>query len=191
MNPIDDLTTLEQIDAWVWDQFVRAPHDRQSTFKWPLLSTVGEGGVPQARIVVLLAIDREARHVDIYTDGRSTKVKELSESPQAALTFFDQRHLVQVRTRGRAALIIDGAERDRALAALTVRGRRDYATITAPGSALTEPGVTYEDQLADDHFCIIRLAIDMIDWLSLSRSGHRRAVFDYRQSPIARGWRVP
>ncbi|MEL6111283.1 MAG: pyridoxamine 5'-phosphate oxidase family protein [Pseudomonadota bacterium] len=191
MNPIDDLKTLSSVDAWVWDQLIRAPHDRQSALKWPAFATVGEGGAPQARVVVLRAADRAGRTLDVYTDMRSAKVTELSQNPHTALLFFDQRHMVQVRVRGETRIISDGPQRDQVLAGMTARGRRDYATTRAPGTPLPDAGVSYEDQLANDHFCILRITVEAIDWLSLSRSGHRRAIIDYRAVPPAMDWRVP
>ncbi len=50
------------------------------------LSTVGEDGWPQARIVLVKTVD--ARGLVFFTNYRSTKAQALAHAPRAALTFY-------------------------------------------------------------------------------------------------------
>jgi pyridoxamine 5'-phosphate oxidase len=62
------------------------------------LATVDADGAPDARIVLLKAVD--ARGFTFFTDYRSRKGRDLLEHPQAALVFFWQELERQVRVRG-------------------------------------------------------------------------------------------
>lgn len=62
------------------------------------LSTVGEGGVPQGRIVLLKEVD--GRGFVFFTNYRSAKGRALESTPSAALTFYWDVLARQVRARG-------------------------------------------------------------------------------------------
>jgi pyridoxamine 5'-phosphate oxidase len=75
------------------------------------VATVGEGGLPSARIVLLKAFDAEGFVFYSHLDGR--KGRDLQANPQAALLFHwpRVRNGVQVRIEGGVALVTD-AEAD-------------------------------------------------------------------------------
>jgi len=65
------------------------------------LSTVDGEGHPDARIVLLRDVDRAGTGFLFYTNYRSTKGKQLTGNPAAALTFFWPALERQLRVRGR------------------------------------------------------------------------------------------
>lgn len=63
------------------------------------LSTVGEDGWPQGRIVLVKSVD--SRGLVFFTNYRSQKARALAHAPRAALTFYWPDLHRQVRVRGR------------------------------------------------------------------------------------------
>ena len=69
------------------------------------LATVGAGGAPAARIVLLKGVD--ARGFTFFTNFDSRKGRELEENPRAALVFFWKELERQVRIEGSVTLVAD------------------------------------------------------------------------------------
>jgi pyridoxamine 5'-phosphate oxidase len=63
-----------------------------------VLSTADASGFPDARVLILKNVDREGFHFAVSAASR--KGRQLSERPQAALTFYWQKLARQVRVRG-------------------------------------------------------------------------------------------
>jgi len=105
-NPVDaprPVLTPDQLAADPFDQFREwlLEAERHSGMKDPnamCLATIGEDGLPQARIVLLKGID--ARGFVFYTNLESAKGRALAANPQAALTFHWDRLGRQVRVQG-------------------------------------------------------------------------------------------
>jgi pyridoxamine 5'-phosphate oxidase len=73
------------------------------------LATIGTGGVPDIRMVLLKGLD--ARGFVFYTNKNSQKGRELGANPQAALSFHWKSLRRQVRVRGPVTQVSD-AEAD-------------------------------------------------------------------------------
>jgi len=188
--PDGKLESLEEVERTCLDALTRAALDKKSPMRWPTLVTAGLDRGAEAGIVVLRAFDREGRRASIWTDGRSAKVSELQADPSVTLLFFDKSKMMQMRARGTAEILTDGESWETAFAAAKSASLDDYTTKRPPGAPLSEEGITRELDLASDTFTLIRVALHQIDWLSLSRSGHQRALLDWQES-ASHSWRVP
>jgi pyridoxamine 5'-phosphate oxidase len=69
------------------------------------LSTVGRGGRPRSRMVLLRGADR--RGFVFFTNLRSDKGREIARSDRVALCVYWPRMKVQIRIEGRATLVSD------------------------------------------------------------------------------------
>jgi len=69
------------------------------------LSTLGEGGYPDGRIVLLKGVDE--RGFIFYTNFRSAKGRAMEAEPRVGLTFYWDALGRQVRVRGRAERVPD------------------------------------------------------------------------------------
>ena len=85
---------FEQFGAWFKDALAaKVPEANAMT-----LATVGDGGVPSARVVLLKDFDQ--RGFAFYTNYDSRKGRDLAANPRAALCFFWQPLERQVRVEG-------------------------------------------------------------------------------------------
>jgi len=94
-----DLTPDEPRDLFsVWlreaiEADIREPHAM-------VLSTVGEDGAPDARVLILKNLDQRGWH--FATTGRGPKGRQIAANPSVALTFYWPQLGRQVRLRGMA-----------------------------------------------------------------------------------------
>lgn len=186
---VDDLT-----EAWemVANLLVRAGVDRKSQMHTPVISTVGEGGFPEARTVVLRQFDLTARTLRFHTDARSPKIAQMEADSRVSALFYDRDAKVQIRARGKA--IIHGEDEVARIAwdSSKAFARRCYLEDPGP-SSLSEAatsGLTEELEgreptpeeldIAFPLFRVVLIHVESLDWLYLSHLGHRRALFTWR-----------
>lgn len=181
------LQTPPEIRKRIWQELARAVQDRHHEWRTPVLATAQMGGAPDARMVVLREVDADLARLSIYTDSRSNKVSELANRSDALLVFWSKRLSWQLRVRVSvrvhvAGPLVDAAwERVRQTAAAD-----DYLSHNAPGSAIssvanaptasTSLAATQSSNPTDrHHLAVLEAQVQEIDWLELTRSGHRRA----------------
>ena len=184
MVPLDTPPDEDMYRA-VWKQLPRAAHDRHHEWRTPVMSSVNSQGAPQARTVVLREVNTATKELTFYSDSRSPKVAELQTSPQTALVFWSKRLSWQLRVSARVRVDTAGPLLDAAwLRVSQSPAAADYLSATAPGSPLHPPDNTPNQQ---HHMAILVAQVDVLDWLELARTGHRRALL----TPDSAEWRVP
>ncbi len=186
MHPLN-LTDLE-IRERVWAELERAVHDRHHEWRTPVLATVGKGGSPNARTVVLRHADAKLQSLHFYTDRRSPKIAELLHQPAALLVFWSKRLNWQLRVQAEMAVQTSGPQVDSVWERVSQSAASgDYLSVDAPGDALQAEQAVRSDATGMHHLAILVAQVQEIDWLELRRAGHRRAVF----SANTWEWRVP
>lgn len=181
MTTLPDGTGLHHLAAQVWKALEQAPHAPGHPWRTPVLASADASGSPDARVMVLRDASAANQTLLLYTDARSPKATALAQRPDAVLLFWDPTRQWQLRVRCAVSVIDRGAElAQRWQQVRGSRGAVDYLSALAPGAALPAgpngvpaPGA---DSRAGHHFAMLRAAVHQIDWLELSRSGHRRAL---------------
>jgi hypothetical protein len=170
--------SLDEVESQVWDELGRAVADRRHPWRTPVLATTADGGLPDARTVVLREADAAARRLVVYTDDRAAKVAQLRRQPVGMVVMWSPVLGWQLRCRVRLALADPGLATSARWARVRLSpSAQDYLAPFAPGTPLpaeapTHPAVPHE------HFAVIEAAVESLDWLELHRDGHRRARFD-------------
>ena len=168
MNHSNEFINLQH---QLWGELHQAVHKRDHGWRTPVLSTVNKG-FPDARTVVLRGVDPLAQTLTIFTDSRSPKVTQLTQEPRAQLVFWSADLQWQLRVSTVASI-----ERDsESTAALWEKfqftsAAGDYLTADAPGTPLSDRDQRPPEQHA---FCLLVFQVESVDWLMLSREGHRR-----------------
>ena len=142
------------------------------------LGTLGLDGAPQIRTVVLRRFAPWT--LDIHTDTRSAKHAELAAHPAATVHCWDPASRIQLRASGLASLHTGDAVAQDSWAALRPATRATYCVMPGPGTPLAGPDNPTPDAAdgqARTVFCVVRLAIQTVDWLYLGQQGLRRARF--------------
>ena len=183
---------FETLDDCLTDcrnRLIRAPRDRKSPMHTPVIVT----GDVDARVMVLRAFDSQSWTLRLHTDARAPKAQVIAADPRAAVLFYDKGAKIQIRARGTAAVLRDGAAVDAAWAAGTNFARRCYLG-EGPGAASDTPtsglppefeGAEPDDaQLipARENFALLMITLTALDWLYLAHTGHVRAQFTRGQT---------
>src|SRR5690625_552507 len=156
----------------------QALHDATSQgtgFTLGFLATIGVGGGPRVRAVILRQFEAAPARIYVATNVHSDKVDEIQQHPQVALTLQDGS--VQLRIQGKAG-ITDDVEQITAWQALAPHSRQLYATAGIPGEAMDEAAELADDPgTAFQRFAWVRIDLEHLDWLDLSADSHRRWQF--------------
>ena len=170
----------------------RGVQDRRAAFHTPVFSTCSAAG-PQARVLVVRAFDAAARTMTFHTDTRSAKLLELDADPRAALTFYDAARKVQLRINGTCTVHAGDALSHQRWSASRPSSLRCFAG-AQPGAVSSEPTSGLPVQLegrepeladladAEQHFAVLTVAVQQLEWLHLHSRGQRRAVFAWHSS---------
>jgi len=94
LAPISDVDPIALFVTWLGEATKAEPNDANAM----TLATVDEGGMPDARMVLLKGVD--AAGFTFFTNIESAKGRELAAHPQAALVFHWKSLRRQVRVRG-------------------------------------------------------------------------------------------
>jgi hypothetical protein len=173
------LQTPEEIRPQIWKELARASLDRHHEWRTPVLASADADGLPDARTVVLRQVDAVAGQLTFYTDSRSPKVAQLQAQASAMLVFWSARLSWQLRVRVACSVITDGSEVDALWQGVKQSAAAgDYLSPLPPGAVLPQGSGTADavNAPAPTHsFALLRAQVLQMDWLALSRDGHRRA----------------
>lgn len=192
--PVTDSPVLALADltdaARTWALLCRWLHTGATTpthaFRWPVVSTLSAGGLPEARVVVLRRFDEAARLLVFHTDVRSAKVTELRRHPHCGFLFHDPDDRLQVRLRTGVTVHHADEFARREFDGLSAHNKATYSTVTLPGVELPidapfdyPPKPPADEAVSFSHFAAVACVVRSADVLELHPTGHRRAVFDW------------
>lgn len=168
--------TPDEIREQIWRELARAGKDRHHAWRTPVLATVGSDGSPQARVVVLREVDVAHQTLRFFTDSRSPKVRQLNNEPHALIVFWSDRLKWQLRVRVAISVETAGPEVEaRWQNVQQSASAADYLGPVAPGGCIDASQAETRSENANHHFALLSAQVLEIDWLELSRDGHRRA----------------
>jgi pyridoxamine 5'-phosphate oxidase len=186
---------LTELHAEIWRMLSRGAADAKDDLHWPGLTTVDAQHRPQSRIVVLRAARASEHELEIHTDARSLKVRELTHHPHASLLFYRPRSRAQIRVQALTQLHHHDALAEQRWRALGEAGQTLYCSNTTPGSPLESPEQALTPALTPElglaNFVVITLQVQSLEWLELARPVHRRAIFSYPSSTLQAQWIAP
>jgi len=173
------LQTPEEIRLQIWKELGRASLDRHHEWRTPVLACADADGLPDARTVVLRQVDAVVGQLTFYTDSRSPKVAQLQAQASAVLVFWSARLSWQLRVRVACTVITSGPEVEALWQGVSQSAAAgDYLSPRPPGAMLSPGSGTADTANANapaHSFALLRAQVLQMDWLELSRDGHRRA----------------
>ena len=165
-----------------WRPLLRAAREREGrspAARWLQLATVALDGTPRVRTLVCRGWAGPAE-LDLLTDRRSEKTRELQQQPALELCWLLPRARSQFRLRGRLLTLTAEPllrERQRHWRQLTPGGRALWGW-PLPGAPLDRsapwPEALPDDAPLPDCFALLRIAIAQVELLELVGSPHRR-----------------
>lgn len=192
------LIPAEQMGQEAWARLTAAANDRAHVMRLATLATVGVEGRPAARLMVIRGADADDGRLWFHTDARSPKVADLRVRPFACAVTYDPGDGVELRLNGSARLHQRDAAADRHWEQTSLAIW--YLSRTPPSmeppamqadprlsGARTHPEEAFTRQ-AREHFAVIELVVDTIDWYQTLGDHCRHAVL--RRDTAWRGMEV-
>lgn len=186
---------LDQILAEAWALLRQGAADRRSPFHTMTVATVRQDGAPAARTVVVRGVDPDRRVLRFHTDRRAPKLDDIMADSRVGLLLYDPGRRLQFRIDGVAAIHGEGALPDSLWDRTPLGSRTYYRQPTPPGGRLDGPGQSIPPQSGPqdgrEHFTVVEVAVQRLDWLFLNADGHRRALFDLDGEGVLAHWVAP
>jgi 3-hydroxyisobutyrate dehydrogenase len=192
--------TLPDLENDTWNRLVNGAVKSRDAFHTPCVATQCNGDI-NLRTVVLRKALPEIKELRFHTDTRSKKWKELTLNPSISALFYDAADRIQIRVKGRAVLQFNNDITAAAWQKTSLSSRRCYLTNFDPSSFTDNPTsglpehieqenfTLVESEIGFNHFGIVSIQVQNIDWLWLHHAGHRRAYFNYETGSFS--WMIP
>ncbi|TAI48250.1 pyridoxamine 5'-phosphate oxidase family protein [Flagellimonas allohymeniacidonis] len=148
---------------------------KKHPFRYFTLATHGLKNGLGLRTVVLRKVTKDLC-LTFYTDNRSTKMKEIKEKPSVSALFYHPKKLWQLTIMGKASVETDPAILKKYWSGVQLNARKDYTASQTPGSPIKDPE-EIEYLRGTEHFAIVHIVPEEIDFLKLGRTHHTRAKF--------------
>lgn len=160
----------------IWKTLVRATVDKKHPWRVAGFGTAGSQG-PQVRSVILRGVHITAHQLVFYTDARSQKMTDISNDPRVALLFWNAKNNTQLRVCGIASAEASELIVNNLWSRIPEYARKDYATLSAPGTALDPNNAACQLETARSNFVVLNVKVLTLELLELKREGHVRIVF--------------
>jgi len=131
------------------------------------------------RMLILREVDKDGT-LTLYSDARTSKVKELKQVQQSALLFWHDYHKVQVTMKSEVRLHHrDETSEDYWNKDVHGAARKAYTPLVEPGEVIENPKAAHQwpEEFSSEHFCVIRCVPYEIDILQLAGKKHLRLRF--------------
>ena len=157
----------------IWKTLVRATVDKKHPWRVVGFSTSGDQG-PQVRSVILRGVSTTDHHLVFYTDVRSQKMADIAHDSRVALLFWNGKNNTQLRVCGIAKAESSEMIVNRLWERIPDYARKDYATLSAPGSVLESADLGHNFESARGNFVVLNIKVKTLELLQLNRDGHVR-----------------
>lgn len=175
-----------------WQLWGRGTVDRHSAFHAPIVASVDADGNPQARTMILRAVDRDQRTMRFHTDVRSAKIGQWQGTARVCILGYDASKKIQLRVNGHVTLHTTDAVADDAWNNSRPESRVAYSVKIAPGSVVDMPTATPQPNgEGRENFAVVIVNIDSLEWIYLSAEGNRRALFAWQDGALKSNWLQP
>ncbi len=185
--------TLDDVLATAFACLAEGAADAGSVWHSPTFANVDAAGFAAQRSVVLRGWSPDTRTLEIHTDTRSAKYGALRLNAKATLHGWDPARRVQLRLRGEVRLHVADAIAHAAWDDLRPPTRATYKVVPGPGTVLQHAGDTSqaEESAAFAVFCVVKMAVQELEWLHLEQGSQARAQFRWDNGIRHSMWLVP
>jgi hypothetical protein len=93
---VDEFKDLTVMHDYAWTLILRGTVDHKSPARHPTFGTIGLQGMPELRTVVLREADQKSASLEVHTDLKSAKVKELKSNPNVGIHIWFPEFLMEL-----------------------------------------------------------------------------------------------
>ncbi|KIT17369.1 pyridoxamine 5'-phosphate oxidase family protein [Jannaschia aquimarina] len=166
----DGWASLDRLEDHLWSRIERACSVSDDPWRLVALATIGQKG-PQVRTVALRACDRSARAVEMHTDARTPKARQIGIDPRAQILLWDPNTQEQLRLSLDVEIV--RGDRDR-WSRIPEASRGNYGTDPTPGTPIAHQDAFDRTPALERHAALVGRIVE-IDAVNLSSDPHLRA----------------
>ena len=179
------VTLLSLMTLPAWRPLLKGAQHREGrspSARWLQLATVADDGTPRVRTLVFRGW-KDDDQLLLFSDGRSSKILDLTHQPQAELCWLFPKAKQQFRLRG--VMTLTQPEDCPAFHQQCWRSMRDSGRALwawpKPGSPY-DSSATFVEELGEDsrppnHFLVLALRVHRVELLDLNHHPHRRLLW--------------
>lgn len=194
--------TLENIYNDCWERIYAGSRSAKHPFHLVTLSTV-DVNEPAIRTVVLREVNPIEKTLNIHTDYRSPKVKQIQDNPMVAILLYDFESRIQIRLKAIVTVHYKDSVCENAWNKSRLESKKCYLTHSSPSSVINIPddglpkNLTVKDLTTEnvqpgfDNFVVLQAKVVELDWLYLNHKGHRRALYKISNTEAKMNWILP
>ncbi len=188
----------------IWKHLDLGTLERDHPIHTPVFGTVGEGGAPSLRAVVLRRFWRKQPRLAFHTHVGAPKIEEIKNNPNVSFLFYHPQEKLQLRVRGTTTIHADGDElHEEQWLATGFFSRRCYigdapslvskkAVTGLPEEIADRQPTAEESEAGRANFVVVSSTINSIDCLELDVKGNRRSLFKWTESgALETDWLTP
>lgn len=186
----------------LWKDLIRGSVDKKHPYKRAVVGTIG-GGVPNMRTVVLRKADADTKRLFFHTDQRSAKVSDLLDNPILTWLFYHPKRQVQLRISSEVKIHMENETSKEFWDKGSTNSLKGYTGPYVPGTLLIDYSNNVKKGLLEktperheiesgyQNFTVIETLVTQIEYLRLSRSGHKRIEFSLKSREWVACWVAP
>lgn len=163
--------------------------EKKHPFHYFTIATLGVDKFARLRLVALRNVSEDLK-LTFFTDKRSKKVVHIKENPRVTLLFYSPKKLLQLRIEGMASINSDQFQIQKTWEGIGDEAKKDYQTLTAPGTALAHPD-SLEYLKEGDFFSIVDIEPFRIEYLMLDPERHIKVKFNKNGDTWSKEYLVP
>jgi pyridoxamine 5'-phosphate oxidase len=194
--------TLENTYNDCWERIYAGSKSAKHSFHLVTLSTI-DVNEPAIRTVVLREVNPIEKTLNIHTDYRSPKVKQIQDNPMVAILLYDFESRIQIRLKAKATVHYKDDVCKNAWNKSRLESKRCYLAMSSPSSRIDFPddglpkNLSVKDLTEDnvqpgfENFVVIKSIVTELDWLYLNHKGHRRALYKISNTDLEMNWILP
>ena len=183
---------LKSINTIIWEHLVNGTVKKKSPFNSPAFATFSKESL-RLRTMVLRKVNKESKTFTFYTDSRSNKIIDIKNRNEVSVYFYDNKKKIQLICKGKCFIENNTANTKMIWKSMKSYSKINYMSKYKPGTVISEKR---KNSLLDEsksylNFSLINVIINSIEYLILSRSGNKRAIFFYKKKSFVAKWLVP
>ena len=162
-------------------------------FHTPVISTICDNKIV-SRVMVLREFNFDKKILRFHTDNRAAKIKNLVNNSSSTVIGYDPDLKIQIKMQGQASVHIDDEITLNAWNESTSRSKKCYSVKDGSSKEIKNPSdydvTDYEVEEGYKNFAVIIFKFNLLEFLYLKSSGHRRAIHKW-DDKYQSSWLVP
>jgi pyridoxamine 5'-phosphate oxidase len=192
---VEEAATLEALEEAIWAALTDGSKNNHSGFRFLHLASVNAANEAETRTVVLREVYSSKQIIQIHTDARSEKIKQIQHNPIVSVSVYDKETRVQLRLKGRCEIFHNDELTTSILQNISPEAKRTYGlTIheTLKNQKNQQLHAEYHPESVRNNFVVLQLSIEKINFLHLGEAYHTAAVFEYHEGKLmSKAWQTP